>query len=237
MKEAAGSTARRAARREALVAFGFLVPAYILYILFALLPVMAIMVFSFAAIDRFNWNVDFAGLDNFTFVVGDPRFWKSFSNTLLFVALAVTGNVGLGLLLAVLLNRRLPAAVLYVLRLAYFLPVLIATALVSLVWRFIYSTDLGILNYYAQVLGLPKTGWLTDRHVAMLSVVIMDVWKHFGFFMIILLAALQSVPRTLIEAASLDGAGPTRIFRSVQIPVIMPIVLFCVSYATTRVLT
>lgn len=230
--KAINGAARRAARRETLVALGFVAPSCILYVLFALLPVIAIAVFSFTAIDRFTWHVDFAGLDNFAFVGSDPRFWRSLFNTLLFVVLAVTGNVGLGLVLAVLLNRRLPAAVLYVLRLSYFLPVLISTALVSLVWRFIYSTDLGILNYYAQALGLPKTGWLTDRHVAMLSVVIMDVWKHFGFFMIILLAALQSVPRMLIEAASLDGAGQMRIFWSVQVPVIMPVLLFCVTYAT-----
>ena len=118
--------------------------------------------------------------------------------------MAVTGNVGMGLILAALLDKSLPTSVLYLLRLAYFLPVLTSTALVSLVWQFIYSTDLGVLNYYLLAVGLPKVGWLTDRNVAMTSVVIMDVWKHFGFFMVILLAALQSIPR------SAGGSGLAR---------------------------
>jgi ABC-type sugar transport system permease subunit len=223
---------RRAATREAIAAFGFLAPAYLFYLVFTFIPVCAVLVFAFTGIDRFTWHVEFVGLDNLRFVLVDARFWKSLANTFLFVSLAVTGNVGAGLILAVLLNRRLPGPILYLLRLAYFLPVLIATALVSLVWKFIYSTDLGALNYYVQASGLPKVGWLTDRHVAMLSIVIMDVWKHFGFFMVILLAALQSVPRGLIEAAALDGARPLRVFLSVQLPVILPVLLFCATYAT-----
>jgi multiple sugar transport system permease protein len=106
------------------------------------------------------------------------------------------------------------------------------SALVSLVWKFLYSTDLGILNYYLRALGVPGVGWLSDGSVAMVSVVIMDVWKHFGFFMIIMLAALQAVPRSLIEAAALDGAGGGRIFYHIKLPVIAPVVLFCVTYAT-----
>lgn len=222
----------RAATIEATAAFGFLLPAYVLYFVFTLVPVCAVLVFSLTSIDRFTWHVDFVALENLEYVLSDERFWISLSNTFIFVALAVTGNVGIGLILAVLLNRNIPAPVLYFLRLAYFLPVLIATALVSLVWKFIYSTDLGALNYYIQYIGLPKVGWLTDRHVAMLSIVVMDVWKHFGFFMMILLAALQSVPRGLIEAAQIDGAGPLRIFRSVQVPLILPVLLFCITYAT-----
>ncbi len=217
---------------EAWAGFGFLVPAYLLYILFALLPVFATLAFSLTSVDRFTWSMEFVGLENLRFVLADPRFWTSFINTFVFVAMAVTGNVGTGLLMAVLLDRTLPSAILYVLRLAYFLPVLVSTALVSLVWQFIYSTDLGILNYYLTSLGLPKVGWLTDRRVAMISVVIMDVWKHFGFFMIILLAALQSVPKSLVEAAEIDGAGPVQTFFYVKLPMIAPVILFCVTYAT-----
>ncbi len=219
-------------RQEAWAGYGFLAPAYVLYLLFALLPAIATLAFSLMSIDRFTWTFDFVGLDNLRFVLADRRFWTAFVNTFVFVALAVTGNVGVGLLMAVLLDRTLPSVVLYVLRLAYFLPVLVSTALVSLVWQFIYSTDLGILNYYLAELGLPKIGWLTDRRVAMISVVIMDVWKHFGFFMIIQLAALQSVPRALIEAAQLDGANAPQIFFYVKLPIVAPVILFCITYAT-----
>jgi ABC-type sugar transport system permease subunit len=219
-------------RREALAAYGFLVPAYVLYLLFSLIPVVATLVFSVTAVDRFTWTVEFAGLDNLNYVLTDGRFWRSFFNTFFFVALAVTGNVGIGLFFAIFLDRRLPSLILYLLRLSYFLPVLVSTALVSLVWQFIYSKDLGILNWYLSSWGLPKVGWLTDARIAMISVVILDVWKHFGFFMVIQLAALQSVPRALVEAAQLDGANPRQIFWHVKLPIIAPVVLFCVTYAT-----
>jgi multiple sugar transport system permease protein len=224
--------ASRLERQETVAAYGFILPAYVLYILFALLPTLATLAFSVTSIDRFTWTFEFVGLDNLRFVLLDRRFWASFTNTFVFVAMAVTGNVGMGLILAALLDRTLPAPVLYLLRLAYFLPVLMSTALVSLVWQFIYSTDLGVLNYYLQAVGLPKIGWLTDRNVAMTSVVIMDVWKHFGFFMVILLAAMQSIPRSIVEAAWLDGAGPLQVFFYVKVPMIAPVILFCVTYAT-----
>jgi multiple sugar transport system permease protein len=224
--------ASRMERREAWAGYGFIVPAYVLYILFALLPTLATLAFSLTSIDRFTWTFEYVGLDNLRYVLGERRFWASFVNTFVFVAAAVTGNVGMGLLLAALLDRSLPGPVLYMLRLAYFLPVLISTALVSLVWQFIYSTDLGVVNYYIQAMGLPKIGWLTDRKVAMTSVVIMDVWKHFGFFMVILLAALKAVPRSLEEAAWLDGASPVQVFFYVKVPIIAPVILFCVTYAT-----
>lgn len=219
-------------RQEAAAAYGFILPAYVLYVLFALLPTLATLAFSLTSIDRFTWTFEFVGLDNLRFVLSDRRFWASFLNTFVFVAMAVTGNVGMGLILAALLDKTLPKSVLYLLRLAYFLPVLTSTALVSLVWQFIYSTDLGVLNYYLLAVGLPKIGWLTDRNVAMTSVVIMDVWKHFGFFMVILLAAMQSIPRSVVEAAWLDGAGPMQVFLRVKVPMIAPVILFCVTYAT-----
>jgi len=210
----------------------FAAPGFALYLLFVLVPVLATLAFSVMQIDRFTWQTEYVGLENFVYLFTDRQFWQSFANTFLFIALAVTGNVGIGLLVAVLLDRALPKALLYALRFAFFLPVLVATALVSLVWKFLYSTDLGLLNHYLRDLGLPAVGWLTDGRMAMISIVIMDVWKHFGFFMIILLAALQAVPRSLIEAAELDGATRPRVFWHVKLPTIAPVLLFCVTYAT-----
>ena len=217
---------------EARAGWLFVAPAFLLYVAFLLVPVLAALMFSVTEVDRFTWQTDFVGLDNFRYIWADRHFWRSFLNTFEFIALAVTGNVGVGLFVAVLLDRSMPRALLYFLRFAYFMPVLVATALVSLVWKFLYSTDLGILNYYLRTVGLPALGWLSDGRIAMVSIVLMDVWKHFGFFMIILLAALQGVPRSLVESASLDGAGAFRIFWHVKLPVIAPVVLFCITYAT-----
>ena len=223
---------RRASAQEAGAGWLFVAPGFLLYLVFTLVPVVITLGFSLTQIDRFTWHIDFVGINNFLYIWSDRQFWRSLTNTFEFIALAVVGNVGSGLLVAVLLDRALPRFLLYALRFAYFLPVLVATALVSLVWKFLYSTDLGILNYYLHAAGIPAVGWLTDGNVAMISVVIMDVWKHFGFFMIILLAALQAVPRSLIEAAHLDGAGALRVFWHIKLPTIAPVLLFCITYAT-----
>ncbi len=213
-------------------AYLFLAPGLLFYSLFLFLPAMATLAFSLTHVDRFTWDVSYVGIDNLAYVLTDGRFWVSFANTFLFIVMAVAGNVGLGLLLAVLIDRAMPRAVLFFLRLAYFLPVLVATALVSLVWKLLYSTDLGILNYYLGQMGVKPVGWLTDARVAMVSIVIMDVWKHIGFFMIIMLAALQAIPRPLIEVARLDGAGFWQMLWNVKLPMIAPVVLFCATYAT-----
>lgn len=214
------------------MAWLFVAPAFLLYVAFLLIPVLAALGFSVTEVDRFTWGTTFVGLRNFRDLATDSQFWRSFANTFEFIALAVIGNVGMGLLVALLLDRQMPRALLYALRFAYFMPVLVASALIALVWRFLYSTDLGILNYYLRALGIRSVGWLTDGSVAMISIVLMDVWKHFGFFMIILLAGLQAVPRSLIEAASLDGAGFWRIFWHIKLPVVAPVLLFCITYAT-----
>lgn len=219
-------------RGEARTAFLFILPAWLMFLIGTLLPVVAVVCFAFLYIDRLGGTVDFVGLENFRYVLGDPRFWRSFWNTLYFVVLGVSGNVGLGLLLALLLNRRMPAAVLYFFRLAYFLPVLISTAFVAIIWKFLYSTDLGIINYYVRALGFAPVGWLTDSRIAMISIAILDVWKNVGFFMLIFLAALQDVPREIIEAAQLDGAGRTTILFRIILPIIAPVIFFCVTIAT-----
>lgn len=219
-------------KQQARAAFFFLLPGYSLYILVILIPVLATIAFTFFYIDRITLDFTYVGLENYEWILTDPRFWTSLRNTFVFVMLAVTGNVGIGLLLAVLLNRAFHRSVLYVFRLVFFLPVLVAISTVAFVWRFLYSTDLGLINYYLGMLGIPKIGWLSDADVAMWAVVLFDVWKYAGFFMIIFLAALQAVPKSLEEAARVDGAnGPTIFFR-ITLPFISPVVFFAVTYAT-----
>jgi multiple sugar transport system permease protein len=219
-------------RREAIAAYGFLLPAYTIYLLFLAAPLVAALAISFLDVDRLAMKAEFVGFDNFAWIFSDPRFWKTFANTLYFIGLAVPGNVGLGLILAVLLDRSLPAPILYLFRLAYFLPVLVSLAFVSFIWQFLYSYDLGAINYYLRLISLPPIGWLTDAHVAMISIVVMDVWKNVGFFIIVLLAALQGVPRPILEAARIDGASPLTTLLRVKIPFIAPVILFCIAYAT-----
>lgn len=220
------------AGREARAGYLFLLPAYALYLLLLAIPLVAALALSFYEVDRLDLEFTFVGLANFEWIYTDPRFWKTFRNTFFFISMSVIGNVGLGLLLAIALDRAMPTPILYVLRLAYFLPVLVSLAVVSFIWRFMFGTDLGVINYYLGQFGIPRIGWLTDSDVAMFSVIIIDVWKNVGFFVIIFLAALQGVPRSLLEAASIDGARPFAVMTRIKIPFIAPVILFCVVYAT-----
>ena len=171
-----------------------------------LAPVIVTFILSFAYYDPMLGS-HWVGLDNFTRFFTDDRSVQIFWNTLRFTLFAVTGNVSVGLLLALALNRAMPAWLLYLFRLAFFLPVIIAAAFVSIVWGYFFDDDLGIINYYLIRLGLPPVHWLTSSRNAMMSIVIMDVWKNTGFFMIIFIAALQGVPKTIMEAAIMDGAS------------------------------
>jgi multiple sugar transport system permease protein len=110
--------------------------------------------------------------------------------------------------------------------------VIIAAAFVSIVWGYFYGDDLGVINYYLIRLGLSPVHWLTSSRYAMMSIVIMDVWKNAGFFMIIFIAALQGVPKTLVEAAVMDGAGYWRRFFRIVLPWISPVVFFAIVYAS-----
>ena len=219
-------------QRERRAAWAFLAPAYLIYLMFLLMPLIAALLLSVLQVNRITLATKFVGTENFDWIFTDPRFWTTFKNTFYFISLAVIGNVGLGLVLAVALDRKMPGFLLYFFRLAYFLPVLVSLAFVSFIWQFLYSTDLGVFNYYLRQIGLPAIGWLNDENVAMLSIVIIDVWKNVGFFIIIFLAALQGVPRTLMEAARIDGASPLVTLWRIKLPYIAPVILFCVTFAT-----
>ncbi|MBV8224425.1 MAG: sugar ABC transporter permease [Verrucomicrobia bacterium] len=209
----------------------FILPSSVLYAVFVLAPVIVTFVLSFTYYDPMAGS-HWLGLENFQrFFTGD-RSLQIFGNTLCFSLFAVTGNVVVGLLLALALNRGMPAFLLYLFRLAYFLPVIIAAAFVSIVWGYFYGDDLGIINYYLVHLGLPSVHWLTSSQTAMMSIVIMDVWKNTGFFMIIFIAALQGVPRNIMDAAIMDGSSYWRRFFRIVLPWISPVVFFAIVYAS-----
>lgn len=219
-------------RQQAIAGYLFVAPAYVIFLYVMLAPIVITVVGSFFYVERFNLSFEYVGLENFQWVLSDPLFWKTVKNTIVFVLFAVIGNVSLGLFAAVLMNRALPHWALYVFRLVFFLPVLVAVSSVAFVWRALYSTDFGLINYYLSKVGLPAIHWLTDADMALVSIVIFDVWKWFGFYMIIFLAALQNVPRSLIEAAKIDGARPRSIFFKITLPIISPVIFFATTYAT-----
>ena len=231
MQSSLARTRSDLAKAQTRAGYLFILPSFVLYTVFVLAPVVVTFILSFTYYDPMGGS-RWVGLENFQrFFTGD-RSLQIFGNTLYFAFFAVTGNVSVGLLLALALNRVMPAFLLYLLRLAYFLPVIIAAAFVSIVWGYFYGDDLGVINYYLIRLGFAPVHWLTSSRTAMMSIIIMDVWKNTGFFMIIFIAALQGVPKTIIDAAIMDAASYWRRFFRIVLPWISPVVFFAIVYAS-----
>ncbi len=206
-------------------------PTTVLYVTFVLAPVILTIVLSFAYYDPMMGS-RWIGFDNYTRFFTNPRSLQILWNTLRFTLFAVTFNVSIGLILALALNRAMPGWLLYFFRLAFFLPVIIAAAFVSIVWSYFFGDDLGVINFFLRLVGLSNVRWLTDSSTAMTSIIIMDVWKNTGFFMIIFIAALQGLPKSITEAALMDGTPPWRQFFRITLPWISPVVFFAIVYAS-----
>ncbi|MHB8064649.1 MAG: carbohydrate ABC transporter permease [Ruminiclostridium sp.] len=223
------------AKQEAIAGYLFILPTLILLLIFIVIPIFVTLALSFSDYNLMK-PADMVGLSNYLQVFHDPRMKFIFLNTFFFAFMAVIGNVGGGLLLAMVLNRKVPAFLNYIFRFSYFLPVIIGYVYVAIVWGCLYSTDTGIFNYYLGVLGIPKVGWLTNTHVVMFSIIIMDIWKNVGFFMIIFLAGLQNIPTQYYEAAQIDGANSISIFRHITIPLLSPTIFFNIIWCSVNAL-
>ena len=216
-----------ARRRETLVAYAYLSPAFTGFVVFVLGPAAAAVVLTFFEYDILT-PPRFAGLANYARFLGDPRLPRIYLNTVVYVVWYVGLTTLLGLALAVAANRPMRALWRYLIRSTYFFPVLTSLASVSLVWQYLYSTDFGIINYYLARLGVPRIPWLTSSQWAITSIILLGVWKNLGFNFILFLAGLQSIPRHLYEAAALDGAGRWAGFRYVTLPSLTPVLFFSV---------
>jgi multiple sugar transport system permease protein len=224
---AAGAPRRlnRDRREEMLVGYLFVLPDVLGLLVFIVGP----MIFAFY-ISLNEWSgfttPTFVGLENYVNMAGDPRFWASLRRTAIFtLGLAPTVYV-LGLALAMLLNRGPRGSTVF--RTIYFMPVAMSLVVASIVWRFLFEPSYGFLNYALSWFGLPGLQWLGSTDTAMLSVLIVTVWKSAGYFMIILLAGIQDIPQDYIEAARIDGAGGWQVFRRIILPLLRPTSLFVI---------
>lgn len=216
-----------ARRRETLVAYVYLSPAFAGFVVFVLGPAVAAVVLTFFEYDILT-PPHFAGLANYARFVEDPRLPRIYLNTMVYVVWYVGLTTLLGLALAVAAHRPMRALWRYLIRSTYFFPVLTSLASVSLVWQYLYSTDFGIINYYLARIGVPRIPWLTSSQWAISSIIVLGVWKNLGFNFILFLAGLQNIPRHLYEAAAIDGAGRWAGFRYVTLPSLTPVLFFSV---------
>lgn len=172
----------------------------------------------------------FVGLDNLRRLVGDSRFWQAIVNTFVFLAVHLPLQLVVALTLAWVLNRRLRFRSFW--RAAFFLPVVVSGAAVTILWSALYATDVGLINGMLAPLGIGPIPWLTDPAIAMPAIAVMVTWKNVGFYVIIYLAGLQSIPRSCEEAIELEGATAWQSFRYVTLPLLKPQTLLVVTLST-----
>lgn len=211
-------------RRETLIAYTFIAPNFIGFCLFTLVPIVFAMILAFS-----EWNgitaLKFVGLDNFIRLFQDPVFHQSLLHTIQFAVFTVPSIIVLSLALALLLNQKIFARNFF--RTITFFPYVASLVAVAAVWNFLFSPALGPINQTLSALGvenLPK--WAAGKDTAMLTVIMFNVWKNMGYYMVIYLAGLQNVNPELYEAASLDGANKWQQFRNVTLPQLMPTTFF-----------
>lgn len=217
------SRARRPLRRDGLWPLVFAGPLVLGITVFYFWPIVQTFGFSFTDFGSFGGST-FAGWDNYVRLVTDPLLYRSLFNTLLFTALSLLG-VPIAVYLANLLNRPgLRFAGLY--RVLYVLPYIVMPTAIAVIWRAIFGGDNGILNHGLGLLGIDGPYWLSDPGVALYGVAIVAVWSSIGFGMIVISAALKTIPAECYEAAELDGASRWRQFVSITVPLIVPTIGF-----------
>jgi multiple sugar transport system permease protein len=212
-------------RREAIAGYLFILPVYIGFVVFILLPIIRAAGMSFTKFDVLAGS-EFIGLTNYKQLLSDVRLRTIYGNTFVFTVFAVFFNTAVGLVLAVLLNQKMPTAIRNLFRSIYFFPILVAHTYIATIWQYLYQQDTGIINYYLGFLGIDPIPWLSSSNVVMVSVIILDVWKNTGFAMLIFLAGLQGIPQDYYEAAELDGANELQRFFRITLPLLSPTIFF-----------
>ncbi|EKN71004.1 binding-protein-dependent transport system inner membrane protein [Neobacillus bataviensis LMG 21833] len=203
----------------------YLIPALVLIITFSIYPIVKSFFMSFYTdYDYFKDLVFARGLDNYKMIFQDPEFWKSMGNTLLFVVGVVPLSIIISLIIATLLNQKIKFRGLF--RTVYFLPFVTSVVAVSIVWRWIFHSQYGVLNYFLGLIGISPVNWLTDPKWAMPSLVILAIWKGLGYNIIIFLAGLQNINQQYYLAAKIDGAGAWERFKNITVPLLSPTTFF-----------
>ncbi|HXP01645.1 MAG TPA: sugar ABC transporter permease [Luteibacter sp.] len=203
----------------------FVTPALIILGLFFLLPVVAALVLSVTDYDLYALadirNLRFVALQNYWALLQRPLFWSALGHTVYFVVVGVPLSLIASLGAAMLLNSPL-ARFKPFFRTALFAPVVTTVVAVAVIWRYLFNTKYGLINYVLDATGMPTVDWLGDPHWAMPTIILFAVWKNFGYNMIIFMAGLQAIPGDLYEAARIDGASAIAQFRHITLPMLKP---------------
>jgi sn-glycerol 3-phosphate transport system permease protein len=211
-------------RRETIHAWLLLLPALVLLVAFTHWPAVATLIDSLYATPHGSRPPPFVALDNYDGLISDPVFWQALRNNAVYAALTIPASVILAVVMALAVNQALPGRA--ILRMAYFLPTMLPMIAVANIWLFFYTPDYGLFDRIVGFFGGGRHNWLGDPATALPAMMLVAVWKEAGFFMIFYLAALQTMPTDLKEAAALEGSSWWNYFRRVTLPLLMPTSLF-----------
>ena len=197
----------------------FIAPAGVILLIFFFIPFFQTIGLSFFDYSNSIYQPNFSGIQNYLDILKNPIFYKVMWNTVLYLVVAVPILAIFPLFLAVLINQKIRGITLY--KILIYLPVIVSIVVAAIAFKWLYAQD-GILNYFMQLFHLPKIGWLTDPKYAIYSVIIVTIWKGIGYYMMIYLASLMSVPKELYEACDIDGANFWQKHLTVTVPHLMP---------------
>ena len=214
---------KRVVFRSAWLPYALLAPQIAVTLIFFFWPAAQAIWFSFQLQDAFGLRTEFVGLRNFEALFADPRYLASFSTTAIFSVLVAFFGIAISLLLAAMADRVVRGALAY--RTLLIWPYAVAPAVAGVLWAFIFAPSVGVVTYVLRRWGI-DWNWILRGDQAMLLVVIASVWKQISYNFLFFLAGLQSIPRSLVEAAAIDGAGPARRFWTVVFPLLSPTTFF-----------
>ena len=195
-------------------------PVTIGLIIFYFYPFIRVIRDSFHNIGSFDRDLGFVGLDNYIQMFNDKEMWQTLLNTCEYVVIIVPLSLAFALLIAVLLNTKVKGLSFF--RVIYFIPAITMSVAVSMVWKWMFNGDYGILNSLMTLLGFEPRLWLNDKSTALLCICIVTIWSNVGYYMIILLAGIQGISKVYYEAADIDGATSWIKFREITFPLIAP---------------
>jgi ABC-type sugar transport systems, permease components len=222
--------ANRSTRQKYLFVYISIIPIIALFALLRIIPIGQNFVYGFFQSGIGKPLASYVGLQNYSDLFKDALFLTSIRNTTYFAVFVTIFGVLIALLVAVLLAT--PSRLSFLYEAVYFLPVITPMVPVAVVWKWIYDPTYGLLNYFLSWFGVKPIGWLIYPNLALVAIIVMSVWKIIGYNMIIFLVGIRDIPETYIEAAMIDGASRSQIFRKIVTPLLRPIILFVVVITT-----
>lgn len=211
--------------QEAVCGYIFIAPVVIGLGIFYIYPFFQNFYNSFTDINNFN-KAKWIGLGNYKELLSDPAIWQALGNTLKYVVITVPIGITLSLIIASLLNTDIKGKSIY--RTIYFLPSVTMSAAISMVWKWIYNGQFGLLNGFLQLFGAERRNWLSDPKLTFYMIMIVGIWCGVGYNMIILLAGMQGISKSYYEAAEIDGASSIKKFFLITLPLLTPTIFFVV---------